>query len=1141
MQFIKDKIGSSKEIRELGEAIKGRTLPACLSGVSSVHKAVVISTLCGDLLRPFLVICGNEAEAFRIYEDLGKLGEKCCHYPARDFNFRRGICGSSEYEHKRLAALSALCSGEADICVTCIDAAMQYTLPAHCLKDNTITLKVGKSLDIKELLAKLPALGYTRAEQVDGQGQFALRGGIFDIFPPHTENPLRIELFGDEVETISLFDTATQRRMSRMKSANIIPATEKLFEPSALAETVEKLALGKKLKEETVDTLEQDAEAIRCGTDFAADKYLGVMYGSPATLFDYFSGDCLFVSEAGNCEERLNNTLKLWGEDAVSLLEDGTIPPALNRFTLDRGEALAKLKTAVYLENFSRSHFPVSPTVTLNISAKQFSPWNGSVDSLCEEFSTQKGWLTVILAGNKKAAKNLYNDLINRELSPVLFDSESKPPKSGIAVCDGTLSAGFELPSERFTLITAGGKTAEKKQAVKLPKNAARISSLTELKVGDYVVHIAHGIGVFEGIQKMRVENVSKDYIKIRYDKGGNLYVPVTQLDMVSKYVGAEEGGIKLNKLGGGEWKKTRSRVRAAVKDLADQLTKLYAKRMATKGFAFSKDTDLQSNFEARFEYEETPDQLRCINEIKRDMERAVPMDRLLCGDVGFGKTEVALRAAFKCMSEGRQVALLVPTTILASQHYETVVRRIGDLPLKIELLSRFVTPKKQEKILKELARGRVDMIVGTHRLISKDVQFKDLGLVIIDEEQRFGVAQKERLKELFPEVDVLTLSATPIPRTLNMAVSGLRDMSTIEEAPQDRYPVQTYVMEQDNSILTDAIVKELRRGGQVYYLHNRVDSIDACAARLKSRLPDCHIATAHGQMSEDELSAVWRKLLEQEIDVLVCTTIIESGIDVPNVNTIIIEDADRFGLAQLHQLRGRVGRSHRRAYAYICFRPNAALSEIASKRLEAVRQFTEFGSGFQIAMRDLEIRGAGSILGGEQHGHLESVGYDMYLKMLADAVAEAKGEEVAPEKECSVDIQENALIPESYIKLLPARMGIYRRIADIRTPADADDVIDELNDRFGAPPASVINLINIALVRRVAAARGITEIIQKDGRINFTLEVFDGEMLYAFSDRFKGRVKVMPGNTPILSIRLVGGDSPLQVLRTALEIEEKN
>ncbi|MBQ5810650.1 MAG: transcription-repair coupling factor, partial [Clostridia bacterium] len=663
-------------------------------------------------------------------------------------------------------------------------------------------------------------------------------------------------------------------------------------------------------------------------------------------------------------------------------------------------------------------------------------------------------------------------------------------------------------------------------------------SSLTELKVGDYVVHIAHGIGVFEGIQKMRVENVSKDYIKIRYDKGGSLYVPVTQLDMVSKYVGAEEGNVKLNKLGGGEWKKTRSRVRAAVKDLADQLTKLYATRMATKGYAFSKDTDLQSNFEARFEYEETPDQLRCIGEIKRDMERAVPMDRLLCGDVGFGKTEVALRAAFKCMSEGRQVALLVPTTILASQHYETVLRRIGDLPLKIELLSRFVSPKKQERILKDLARGRVDMIVGTHRLISKDVQFKDLGLVIIDEEQRFGVAQKERLKELFPTVDVLTLSATPIPRTLNMAVSGLRDMSTIEEAPQDRYPVQTYVMEQNNSIIADAITKELRRGGQVYYLHNRVESIDACAARLKSRLPECRIATAHGQMSEDELSAVWRKLLEQEIDVLVCTTIIESGIDVPNANTIIIEDADRFGLAQLHQLRGRVGRSHRRAYAYICFRPNAALSEIAQKRLEAVRQFTEFGSGFQIAMRDLEIRGAGSILGGEQHGHLESVGYDMYLKMLADAVAAAKGEEVLPEKECSVDIQENALIPESYIKLLPARMGIYRRIADIRLPADAEDVIEELNDRFGHPPQAVLNLVNIALQRRVAAARGITEIIQKEGRINFTLEIFDAELLYKFSERFKGRVKVMPGTTPILSIRLVPGDSPLAVLTAALAEE---
>ncbi len=1135
MQFIKNKILASKDICQLGAAIKSHTLPACLSGVSAVHKAAVISALCAGISRPFLVLCGSEADAVRIYEDLLRLGEKACFYPARDLNFRRGICGSNEYEHKRLATLHALKTCEADICVACVDAAIQYTLPGDVLAENTLALKVGATVDIKGLFPRLLGMGYTRCEQVEGIGQFALRGGIFDIFPPQNEHPVRIELFGDEIETVSLFDTSSQRRISKLKTAVIIPATEKIFDPESLAAKIEKIRNGKGVSDDAADTLEADIDALELGRDLAVDKYIGVMYPQKATLFDYVTADAVFLSESGNCEERLQNTLRMNGEDITSLLEDGTLTSALGSFTLDKGQFVSKLAGSVYLENFSRSHFPLAPKSLHNLAAKQFSPWTGSVDTLCEDFSSQKGWLTVVLAGNKKAAKNLYSDLCGRDIAATLFDSASAPPESGIAVCDGTLSASFELPGERFTVITAGGKTAEKKSAPKLPKNAARINSLTELKEGDYVVHIAHGIGIFDGIQKMRVENVSKDYIKIRYDKGGNLYVPVTQLDMVSKYVGAEEGGVKLNKLGGTEWKKTRSRVRAAVKDLADQLTKLYAKRMATKGFAFSKDTDLQSNFEARFEYEETPDQLRCINEIKRDMERAVPMDRLLCGDVGFGKTEVALRAAFKCMSEGRQVALLVPTTILASQHYETVLSRIGDLPLKIELLSRFVSPKKQERILKDITRGRVDMVVGTHRLISKDVQFKDLGLVIIDEEQRFGVAQKEKLKELFPSVDVLTLSATPIPRTLNMAVSGLRDMSTIEEAPQDRYPVQTYVMEQNNSIIADAITKELRRGGQVYYLHNRVESIDACAARLKSRLPDCHIATAHGQMSEDELSGVWRKLLEHEIDVLVCTTIIESGIDVPNVNTIIIEDADRFGLAQLHQLRGRVGRSHRRAYAYICFRANAALSEIASKRLDAVRQFTEFGSGFQIAMRDLEIRGAGSILGGEQHGHLESVGYDMYLKMLADAVAEAKGEEVIPEKECSVDIQENALIPEGYIKLLPARMGIYRRIADIRTPEDAADVMEELSDRFGPAPASVENLVNIALQRRIAAARGITEIIQKEGRINFTLDVFDAELLYQFSERFKGRVKVMPGSAPVLSIRLIPGDSPLQVLTEAL------
>ncbi|MBQ2274271.1 MAG: transcription-repair coupling factor, partial [Clostridia bacterium] len=585
---------------------------------------------------------------------------------------------------------------------------------------------------------------------------------------------------------------------------------------------------------------------------------------------------------------------------------------------------------------------------------------------------------------------------------------------------------------------------------------------------------------------------------------------------------------IKVNKLGGTAWQSTKARVKGAVRDMAKQLTALYSKRLEIKGHAFSEDTDIQSDFEARFPFEETDDQLRCINEIKADMERPVPMDRLLCGDVGFGKTEVALRAAFKCVSEGKQCALMAPTTILAWQHFNTVKSRFGDFPLETRLLSRFVSKTAQNKTIKELKRGSVDMVIGTHRLISKDIEFRDLGLIIIDEEHRFGVAQKERLKELYPAVDVLTLSATPIPRTLNMAMSGLRDMSSIDEAPEDRLPVQTYVLEQDGGVLLDAINRELRRGGQVYYLHNRVESIVACAARLKAQLPDANIGIAHGKMDEEELSSVWKQLLDGEIDILVCTTIIETGVDVPNANTLIIEDADRMGLSQLHQLRGRVGRSPRRAYAYFCFKRGKGLTEIAEKRLEAIREYTEFGSGFKIALRDLELRGAGSLLGGEQHGHLESVGYDMYIRLLQDAISEEKGEKVQEENNCVIDVNVSAHIPESYIPALPQRLSIYRRIADIKTEEDASDVIDELCDRFGEPPRAVLGLIDVAQIRNRAAECGITEIGQTGKNILLYTQALTEEYTTRLISHYKNRFMLNAGKRPYYSIKLENESVPV-------------
>ena len=794
------------------------------------------------------------------------------------------------------------------------------------------------------------------------------------------------------------------------------------------------------------------------------------------------------------------------------------------------------------MEAFVRGTYEVPVRTLLNITARQLSVWGGSIALLEEDLQAMQssGLTCIVLGGTEKTASNIATDLKEKGLSVVYMPDMSEIPDKGVIITTGTLSAGMEFPAAGFGIITHGrhtGKAAAKKRK---NKHAQELYSLSELTVGDYIVHASHGIGVFEGIHKINMQGVVKDYIKVRYAKKDTLYVPVTQLDLVSKYIGPrEDATVKLSKLGGQDWQKTKARVRAAVKDMAKELIRLYAQRMQAKGHAFSPDTEWQRDFEAHFEFEETEDQLRCIKEIKHDMELSSPMDRLLCGDVGFGKTEVALRAAFKCVSDSCQCALLVPTTILAWQHYQNISKRMEGFPVRIELLSRFRTPKQQEDILKRLKRGEIDMIVGTHRLVSKDVQFHNLGLLIVDEEQRFGVAQKERLKDSYKNVDVLTLSATPIPRTLNMALSGIRDMSVIEEAPHDRHPVQTYVLEHDQGIICDAIRRELRRGGQAYYLHNNVESIERVAASLQNQIPEAKVGFAHGKMTESELSEIWRKLLEQEIDVLVCTTIIETGVDVPNVNTLIIENADCMGLSQLHQIRGRVGRSSRRAYAYFTFTRNKILTEVAQKRLSAIREFTEFGSGFKIAMRDLEIRGAGNILGGEQHGHMETVGYDLYLKLLGEAVKMEKGElPSAPvDNECLVDMQVQAHIPERYIENLSQRLDIYRRIAGIKNQDDALDVLDELTDRFGKPPVSVQGLIDIALLRNMASQIGIFEVKQRDDYIMLYREPMNMEFLEPLIKILKGRVKLSAGNKPYVSVKVTGKETPLQTLKQVLEI----
>ena len=871
-----------------------------------------------------------------------------------------------------------------------------------------------------------------------------------------------------------------------------------------------------------------------------------MLYDRTATLLDYFSlNDTLvFVSEFHKGKERIRTTQWQWAEDVKEYLEEGVLCRGLDTYSGDWIYIQSQLekRSTVCLEAFVRGTYEVPVRTLLNITARQLSVWGGSIALLEEDLQAMQssGLTCIVLGGTEKTASNIATDLKEKGLSVVYMPDMSEIPDKGVIITTGTLSAGMEFPAAGFGIITHGrhtGKAAAKKRK---NKHAQELYSLSELTVGDYIVHASHGIGVFEGIHKINMQGVVKDYIKVRYAKKDTLYVPVTQLDLVSKYIGPrEDATVKLSKLGGQDWQKTKARVRAAVKDMAKELIRLYAQRMQAKGHAFSPDTEWQRDFEAHFEFEETEDQLRCIKEIKHDMELSSPMDRLLCGDVGFGKTEVALRAAFKCVSDSCQCALLVPTTILAWQHYQNISKRMEGFPVRIELLSRFRTPKQQEDILKRLKRGEIDMIVGTHRLVSKDVQFHNLGLLIVDEEQRFGVAQKERLKDSYKNVDVLTLSATPIPRTLNMALSGIRDMSVIEEAPHDRHPVQTYVLEHDQGIICDAIRRELRRGGQAYYLHNNVESIERVAASLQNQIPEAKVGFAHGKMTESELSEIWRKLLEQEIDVLVCTTIIETGVDVPNVNTLIIENADCMGLSQLHQIRGRVGRSSRRAYAYFTFTRNKILTEVAQKRLSAIREFTEFGSGFKIAMRDLEIRGAGNILGGEQHGHMETVGYDLYLKLLGEAVKMEKGElPSAPvDNECLVDMQVQAHIPERYIENLSQRLDIYRRIAGIKNQDDALDVLDELTDRFGKPPVSVQGLIDIALLRNMASQIGIFEVKQRDDYIMLYREPMNMEFLEPLIKILKGRVKLSAGNKPYVSVKVTGKETPLQTLKQVLEI----
>ncbi len=1149
MNFILDLFKSHKPYKELSSALDTPCAVAG-TGLSSVHKASLIYSLCREKEAKAFCICADEREANTLCDDLKTLGMKVLFYPYRDFTFQNVSGVSHDDERKRLGVLMSLLTEDCDGVITCPDAAAQLTIPQYALADATLNLRAGKTISIESCITALTLLGYERCDAIEGEGQFSLRGGILDFFPPGSENPVRAEFWGDEIDSLNYFDISTQRRSDTVEFVTLCPSSEVIFsDREDLAKKIEKKAayLKGESSKKAKEVLYSEAEAIRQGLYIAnKDKFIHLVYEETATLLDYIDDSFIgFISEHTAVKDRMTATEFRFSQDMPEYFAEGALCRGFDNYAISWERCIDKLSQnrMVYLDNFAHGSYELPLKALSSFNLRLLPPFSGQISTLVSDLdsSNASDCKVVLLCPTKKAVENVTELLREQGKKAIVWKDGEILTKGYIHVTEGILSGGFELIDEKFMLFTQSTTQVKLQKKHKLPKDGQAIYSLSELSVGDYVVHTIHGVGIFGGITKLDSHGIVKDYIKISYAKSDVLYVPVTQLDLVAKYIGPKENSaVKLNRLGSGDFQKTKARVRKAVKDMAKELIALYQKRMQAKGHCFSEDTEWQRDFEARFDFEETPDQLRCVEEIKGDMERSAPMDRLLCGDVGFGKTEVALRAAFKCVSDSKQCALLCPTTILAWQHFQTIIKRFEGYPIRVQLLSRFRNKEQQTEILKQLKRGEIDLVVGTHRLVQKDVEFRDLGLVIIDEEQRFGVAQKERLKEAYPNIDVLTLSATPIPRTLNMAMSGIRDMSVLEEAPQNRYPVQTYVLEHEQAIINEAIRRELRRGGQVFYLHNNVESIEAKAARLGSQIPEAAIGVGHGKMTEQQLSKVWGDMLERKIDVLVCTTIIETGVDISNANTLIIENADRFGLSQLHQLRGRIGRSNRRAYAYLTFTKAKVLSEISQKRLTAIREFTEFGSGFKIAMRDLELRGAGNILGAQQHGHMEDVGYDMYLKLLGDAVKEEKGEipTQREDKDCLVDLSIAAHIPESYIESLTLRLDVYKLIADIREKSDAEDVIDELIDRFGDIPKSVMGLIDIALIRNKAADMGIYEIKQNDMSVLlYVKDIKSPEIINLICEQ-KGNALLSAGSKPYVAVKLKSKLDPLSALRNVFKTD---
>ena len=1159
--FLFDVLEGYKPFEQMVQESQKSGAVIAASGMAGAQKAHAACALAARTGRPLLFLCDSERSATQTMEDLSALlGGGVSLLPAREITFYQDVAASREVAYRRIEAMRKVLSGDARAIVAPADALLHRMMPREAFNRNTISLRVGDVTPIDQLIERLLAAGYTREYMVEGKGQFSVRGGIIDVYPADALSAVRIEFFDDELDSIRAVDVMSQRSQGNMQEVVIPPASEAPV-PQEGTEELARLLLEALARQEAAAqkggvqkddeasladlpledgeiaapevftrenrTMERFGEKLRAAvgqmqngvSNRVLEKFINLLYGQTETILDYMNRPIVVLDEPEALFARMDSRTGEFDQAITAALERGEALPEQQNLMLTQDEALAAMRqtTVLALTTILRPVEKLKPTLLAQMGGMGAGNYGGRTHDMCADFIRwqQDGWRILVLSGGTARGERMRQSFEDEGVKAAFDELGSAAPQNGeCRIYPLTLSGGFQYPEIKVAVI-ASGDVYGAKSAKGRPKKqqGSKIASFTDLNVGDYVVHETHGIGIYQGTKRLTSEGASRDYLLVQYLGSDKLYIPVDHLDRIQKYIGGGESAApKLSRLGGKDWDKQKAKVRESLKELAFDLVKLYAERQKNKGYAFGPDTPWQQEFEENFPYDETPDQLQATEEIKRDMELDRPMDRLLCGDVGYGKTEVALRAAFKAVMDGKQVAILAPTTILAQQHYNTLMRRMEGFPVHADVLSRFRSAKEQKETLRRLKDGEIDIIVGTHRLLAKDVQFKNLGLLIVDEEQRFGVGHKESIKNMKKTVDVLTMSATPIPRTLHMSMVGIRDMSLLETPPQARYPVQTYVMEYQDSVIRDAILREIGRGGQVFFLYNRVGSIDQCYKQLSKLVPEARIAIAHGQMREHALEDVMLDFSQQKFDVLLCTTIIESGLDIPMANTLIIYDADHFGLGQLYQMRGRVGRSNRLAYAYFTVRPGKVLSETAQKRLDAIREFTEFGSGFRIAMRDLELRGAGNLLGPQQSGHLANIGYDLYCKLLEEAVLEAQGEAPKPNRdvETRMDVHVNAYLPAEYVTGDKQRLEVYKRIASITTAAQRDDVEEELVDRFGDEPLCVANLVAVAYLKAMCAKLGIDRVNQADGRIDMRFAAnaqVDGQKLFKALTGFDKRL----------------------------------